>query len=341
MSRISRVVLVLAALVVALPAAAEPLALAKARKKSAVRKPATPAFDFDKVNDRKTTTLVRRGASGAGVLRAQVLLDRARFSPGEIDGSYGSNVERAISGFQKAHGVEPTGVVDPATWKLLNEDSAPVLVRYPITDQDVAGPFQEIPEDMMAKGALPALGYSSALEELSENFHSSPTLLTRLNPGKSFDKAGEEIVVPSVRSSAPPKIAKVVVSDSDKTVSAFDAADKLVAQYPATTGSEHDPLPIGTWKINGVSKNPSFHYNPELFWDADAKDEKTTIKPGPNNPAGVVWIDLSKPHYGIHGTPVPSTIGKTESHGCIRLTNWDAAELAQMVHPGLPAILQE
>lgn len=349
MSRAARFSVLIAALALALPLASEPLVLAKARRKAspsrrhrpAARKHGVAALDFDKVNDPATTTPVRPGASGAAVLRAQVLLDRARFSPGEIDGSYGSNVGRAISGFQKAHGIEPTGVVDAETWKLLNEDSAPALVRYPITAQDVAGPFQEIPEDMMAKGALPALGYSSALEELSENFHSSPTLLSKLNPGKAFDKSGEEIVVPSVRSSAPPKIAKVVVSDSDKTVSAFDAGDKLVAQYPATTGSEHDPLPIGTWKINGVSKNPSFHYNPELFWDADAKDEKTTIKPGPNNPVGVVWIDLSKPHYGIHGTPVPSTIGKTESHGCIRLTNWDAAELAQMVHPGLPAILQQ
>jgi lipoprotein-anchoring transpeptidase ErfK/SrfK len=338
--------MVLASLVVALPSAAEPLVLAKTRKKSparhrVVRKPRAVSFDVEAVNNPATASLVKRGASGAAVLRAQVLLDRARFSPGEIDGSYGANVEKAIAGFQKAHGVEPTGIVDPATWKLLNADSAPALVRHAITAQDVAGPFQPIPEDMMEKSALPALGYSSALEELSENFHASPKLLTRLNPGKSFDRAGEEIVVPSVRSSAPPKIAKVVVDDSDKTVAAFDAADKLIAQYPATTGSEHDPLPVGTWKINGVSKNPSFHYNPDFFWDAESKDEKATIKPGPNNPVGVVWIDLSKPHYGIHGTPEPSTIGKTQSHGCIRLTNWDAAELAQMVAPGLPAILQE
>jgi lipoprotein-anchoring transpeptidase ErfK/SrfK len=345
MPRTARIVVVLAALVVALSSAAEPLVLAKARKKSparhrVVRKPRAVSFDVEAVNN-PTTALVKRGAAGAAVLRAQVLLDRARFSPGEIDGSCGANVEKAIAGFQKAHGIEPTGVVDPATWKLLNADSAPALVRYAITAQDIAGPFQPIPEDMMEKSALPALGYSSALEELSENFHASPKLLTKLNPGKSFDKAGEEIVVPSVRSSAPPKIAKVVVDDSDRTVAAFDAGDKLIAQYPATTGSEHDPLPVGTWKINGVSKNPSFHYNPDLFWDAESKDEKATIKPGPNNPVGVVWIDLSKPHYGIHGTPEPSTIGKTQSHGCIRLTNWDAAELAQMVAPGLPAILQE
>jgi lipoprotein-anchoring transpeptidase ErfK/SrfK len=343
MSRTARIALVLASLTLALPASSDPLVLAKtkARKKSAVRKPATPSFHFEVVNDPKTSSLVARGASGGAVLRAQVLLDRARFSPGEIDGSYGSNVAKAIAGFQKAHGVEETGVVDRATWKLLNGDSAAVLVRYKITAQDVAGPFQPIPEDMMEKAALPALGYATPLEELAENFHASPKLLIKINPGKAFDREGEEIVVPSVRSSAPPKIAKVVVDDSDRTVSAFDAGDKLIAQYPATTGSEHDPLPVGTWKINGVSKNPSFHYNPDLFWDAESKDEKATIKPGPNNPVGVVWIDLSKPHYGIHGTPEPSTIGKTQSHGCIRLTNWDAAELAQMVAPGMPAILQE
>ena len=349
MSRTARIVLVYAALAVGLPSASEPLVLAKARKKSSssgrhrakVRRRPAVSFAFDVVNNPATASRVARGASGAGVLRAQVLLDRARFSPGEIDGSCGANVEKAIAGFQKGHGVEPTGILDPDTWKLLNTDSAPVLVRYAITAQDVAGPFQPIPEDMMEKSTLPALGYSSALEQLSENFHASPKLLTRLNPGKSFDKAGEEIVVPSVRSTAPPKIAKVVADDSDNTVAAFDAGDKLIAHYPATTGSEHDPLPVGAWKINGVSKNPPFHYNPDLFWDAEAKDEKTTIKPGPNNPVGVVWIDLSKPHYGIHGAPEPSTIGKTQSHGCIRLTNWDAAELAQMAAPGLPAILQE
>jgi lipoprotein-anchoring transpeptidase ErfK/SrfK len=247
-----------------------------------------------------------------------------------------------VAGFQKAHEMTGSGMVDEATWKLLNSDAAAPVARYTIRPEDVAGPFENVPEDMMEKAALPALGYSSPLELLSEKFHASPKLLTKLNPGKSFDKAGEEILVPNVHAANPAeKAAKVIVDQTSSTVSALDSEGKRIAQYPATMGSEHDPLPIGNWKVMGVSKNPPFHYNPDLFWDADANDEKATIKPGPNNPVGVVWIDLSKPHYGIHGTPEPSTIGKTQSHGCIRLTNWDAAELAAMVTPGTPVILQD
>lgn len=339
MHRTIRFAAVLVALLAAMPA--ESLLAQSKKKKAAARRPAPVSLDAKVVNDSATAPIVKRGSAGGGVLRAQVLLDRARFSPGEIDAAFGSNVEKAVAGFQKARGVEPTGVVDAATWKLLNADAAPVLVSYEITAADVAGPFQAVPEDMMEKAKLPALGYSSTLEALAERFHASPKLLGRLNPGSSFSRAGEEIVVPSVRSSAPPKVARVVVDDSDKTVSAWADGDKLIAQYPATTGSEHDPLPVGSWKINGVSRNPTFHYNPDLFWDADESHAKAKVPAGPNNPVGVVWIDLSKPHYGIHGTPEPATIGKTQSHGCIRLTNWDAAELAEMVAPGLPAVLQE
>ena len=188
---------------------------------------------------------------------------------------------------------------------------------------------------------MKALVYSSALEAVAEKYHSSPALMQQLNPGKSF-AAGESIVAPNVASaSALPEAAKLVVDKSDSTVSLVDAGGRKFAQFPATTGSEHDPLPIGDWKIQGVSKNPPFNYNPDLFWDANPSHTKATIPAGPNNPVGLVWIDLSKEHYGIHGTPEPSRIGKTQSHGCIRLTNWSALLVAEAVEPGMPAILRE
>lgn len=306
------------------------------------RAPAPTAITPDTANDSKRFQPVGPKSSGAAVLRAQVLLDRARFSPGEIDAAFGSNLRKAIAAFQKANGLSPSGTVDEPTWTLLNRDSAPILIQYKIAAADVAGPFAPVPTEMIEKSKMPALGFASPVEALGEMFHVSPKLLQRLNPGKQFGTAGEEIVVPNIESPTPlPKGAKVIVDKSDSTITVVDAAGKTIAHYPASTGSQHDPLPLGTWKINGVAKNPVFHYNPKLFWDADPREGKAKIPPGPNNPVGVVWIDLSKEHYGIHGTPEPSTIGKTQSHGCIRLTNWDAAALAQAVSPGMAAILQE
>lgn len=280
-------------------------------------------------------------SKGDAVLRAQILLDRANFSPGEIDGAYGSNMARAIRGFQAKAGIEPSGSVDMPTWAALNRDGGPVLGLYTLSEADLGGPYVKIPADMMEKSKLPALGYTSALEALGEKFHASPKLLQQLNPGKSF-AAGEQIVAPVVgNGDGIAGVDHVVVDKSDSTVSLVDAAGKTLAQFPASSGSEHDPLPIGEWKINGASKDPTFNYNPDLFWDADPAHSKAKIPAGPNNPVGVVWVDLSKEHYGIHGTPEPSRIGKSQSHGCIRLTNWTARVLAQHVKPGMKALLQE
>jgi Uncharacterized protein conserved in bacteria len=306
--------------------------------------PVAPAFTAAAANDATQKPILNSASrAGSAVLRAQILLDRAHCSPGEIDGRYGGNARLAVSAFNQSRKITGGSNVIAATWDALNKDTAPVIVPYTIAAEDVAGPFVVIPPETVDKVKLPALGYESLAEALGEKFHISPKLLQSLNPGIVFDKVGAIIQVPNVARPPLPKTGgmSIRVSKRRSMVEAVDSAGAVLATYPATIGSVHDPLPIGKWKINGVGWDPSFNYNPDLFWDAEASDKKAKIPAGPNNPVGVVWIDLSKPHYGIHGTPEPSTIGKTTSHGCIRLTNWDAAELAKLVTPGMPAVLEK
>jgi lipoprotein-anchoring transpeptidase ErfK/SrfK len=300
------------------------------------------AIDPGAVNEPSQAGPVRPNTSGPAVLRAQILLGRAHFSTGQIDGSYGRNLGQAIAAYRAAHNLSPGETVDRAMWAELNGDGAPALTEYTIAGADIAGPFEKVPADMQEKAKLKHLGYESAEDALGEKFHAAPALLRALNPGKPLDEAGTAITVPNVIVVKPAaKVAQVVVNAASRSVEALDAAGSLVAFYPATTGSEHDPLPVGTWKILGVSRDPVFNYNSDLFWDAKGEHAEAKIAPGPRNPVGVVWIALSKEHYGIHGTPEPGSIGHTQSHGCIRLTNWDASELAAMVSPGTPAILKE
>ncbi len=238
------------------------------------------------------------------------------------------------------------------------------VAEVTLTEADVAGPFVgAMPKDPAAQAKLPGMNYQNATEKLSERFHTTPATLIALNGAQAKVVAGAKVKVPAVavKSTAyaetlkpewrqtlaslsvdaeQPSAKHVVVDKSDGVLRVYDADEKLVAQFPATMGSKHDPLPIGTWKIQGASYNPPFHYNPKLFWDADDKSGKQLLPPGPNGPVGVVWLDLNKPHYGIHGTPSPETIGRAESHGCIRLTNWDAARLSLMVKPGTEAKFQ-
>jgi lipoprotein-anchoring transpeptidase ErfK/SrfK len=285
---------------------------------------------------------VRPGSSGANTLRAEVMLDRAHFSSGEIDARYGSNLRQAVRGFQKLKQLPVTGIVDAATWTALEADTAPVLADYTLSAEDAAGPYRAIPAGMAAKAKLPALGYASAAEALGEKFHCSPDLLRRLNPGRHLDKAGEPLRVPNVLAAAAlPKATRILVDAADGTLTLLDGSGTPFAQFPASTGSVHDPLPIGQWQVRGIALHPVYQYNPKLFWDAKAGEGRATLPAGPNNPVGAVWIELSKAHYGIHGTPEPANIGKTQSHGCIRLTNWDALQVARAVSRGAVVLLQD
>lgn len=299
------------------------------------------------------------------VMKLQVMLDRLGFTPGVIDGHKGRSLTTALKGFQTARDTPATGEADAATAQLLDAyKDLPSTIDVTLTTEDLAGPFVgPIPKDPAKEAELPAMGYADATEELAERYHTTPATLNALNGGTLSLAAGGVIKVPNVRpaasaypesfkpewramltqlsvSSDQPKAAKIVVDKSDAVLRVYDESDKLIAQFPATMGSKHDPLPIGSWKIQGTSYLPTYHYNPKLFWDAKAGETKQTLKPGPNGPVGVVWMDLNKEHYGIHGTPTPETIGRTESHGCIRLTNWDAARLSMMVKPGTPAVFQ-
>ena len=304
-------------------------------------------------------------APDRSIIQMQVILDRLAISPGVIDGRRGMSLTAALKGFQQANNLPLTGEPDAATTGALSAHRDwPGVVPVKLTREMMTGPFfPNLPHGEDEQAKLPAIGYHRPLEKLAEMFHTTPETLVALNHEGERIAVGTTINVPNVVAAnrnydaklpdhwratlamlnvdaQQPQASKVVVSRKDKLLRAYDKDGKLVGQFMVTTGSTHDPLPIGTWKIYGADYNPKFHYNPALFWDAKKGDTKAMLPPGPNGPVGVVWLDLSKEHYGIHGTPEPQNIGRTASHGCVRMTNWDAARLAMMVKPGTPAIFQ-
>jgi len=301
---------------------------------------AGPAFGRDLTVAEVNSAEIGKGKernSRPVLIRAQVLLDRAGFSPGVIDGRNGSNFVNALRAFQQQNGLKDAGELDPPTWSKLLETSAdPALSDYVITPEDTKGPFvEEIPEKFEKKAELKRLAYTGPTELLAEKFHIDEDLLEELNRGKSLDQPGTSIVVANIRRE-PPKIQvqRIVVEKNQRSVRAFDRDGKLVGFYPASIGSDEKPAPTGTLKITRVVRDPVYVYDPKFQFRGVHAQQKLKIAPGPNNPVGSVWMSLNERTYGIHGAAEPAKVGKAASHGCVRMTNWDAGRLAAMVKKG-------
>lgn len=304
--------------------------------------PADANAHMNQLNADTALPVIGGGAKGPAVLRAQVLLDRAWFSSGEIDGVYGRNVRFAVTAFQMSRGLPQTGIVDAATWQALGQQAQkPVFTTYLLTGEDLAGPYLKLPEDPKLQAELERLPYQSPLEALSERFHIKPQLLAALNRDRPV-RAGQLIVVPDVSTAAPlPAEAKAVrVDKSDKMLYLLGDGNRLLAAFPVSIGGITDELPAGeVLSIVNEVKNPNFTYDPSLLKNAKT-DTVVRLPPGPNNPVGVAWLGLSREHWGIHGTAEPSQMARVETNGCIRLTNWDVLRLATVTAKGMPVQVQ-
>ncbi len=298
------------------------------------------------------------------ILHVQVILDHLGFSPGVLDGRPGMSLTAALKGFQESRGMKVTGEMDRPTLVALHRYRAMRPTReLRLSEAALAGPYTAIPKEPEQQAKLPAMSYRAPVEKIAEMFHTTPEVLAAMNPPGTRLAAGETIVVPNALPTSraypqdakpewramlnqlnvdanQPRGEKIVVDKSDAVLRVLDGQGKLVAQFQATMGSATDPLPLGTWKVLSISPMPDWKFNPKILKKVDDSKAAQIIPPGPNNPVGVVWIDLSKEHYGIHGTAEPHQIGRAQSNGCIRLTNWDAARLSLMIKPGVTALFQ-
>ncbi len=305
---------------------------------SAVAKDDKKALAPDTINAARFTGKLPSDAKEHPLaVKIQVLLDRIHFSPGEIDGLFGENVEKALVAFAEANGLPSTKVLTAEVWdKLQASSSEPILTDYTLTEKDVAGPFiDKLPVKMEAMKSLKKLSFTSVEEAIAERFHMSQDLLEALNPKTTFEKAGETITVVKLSDRKPEKAARLEVDKMRQTVKAFGKDGALLAFYPASVGSEEKPTPSGVLKVTSIHANPVYRYDPKYKFKGVESNKPFTIAGGPNNPVGAMWIGLSEKSYGIHGTSDPSRVSKSDSHGCVRLTNWDAERIASSVQKGV------
>lgn len=302
--------------------------------------PSKPQQVVQQLNADRSTPFIGKGAKGPAVLRAQVLLDRHLFSPGQLDGWYGRNMRHAIQSFQRANGLQVTGTVDAATWQALARgQQQPVFTTYALTQDDVKGPYKKIPDDPKKMAKMERLTYESLREALAERFHMDPEVLTALNKGVPA-RAGQQIVVADVRPAVqlPKGDKRIRISKSEEMLYLEGADGKLLASFPVSIGGVGDELPVGAkLEINSEVKNPDFKYDPELLDGYSGKP--VVVPPGPNSPVGLMWMGLTQPHWGIHGTSSPSEMARVETNGCIRMTNWDVLRLSDHVGIGTPVQL--
>ena len=303
---------------------------------SATTAPAKASWTLDGLNNASWYENIGKGQFPV-YARAHVMLNNAHASPGAIDGTSGKNTLKAIASFQQMNGIKPTGVLTQETWDALiaRQGSKPAFVEYTITEDDLKGPYvKSIPGDYALQAKMKGLYYTRVTEMLGEKFHMDEDFLQKLNPKATFKKAGEKIIVANIRNEVPEDIHLIVAHKGAKQLYLFNSRNQMIGSFPATIGSSDTPSPTGTYKVTGVAPNPWYSYSPSNF--VQGKNLKPlSLPPGPNGPVGNIWIGLSKKSFGIHGTPNPSAISKTASHGCIRLTNWDANDLGKKVKSGV------